>query len=78
MQRTVDVEVGVTAFVCKIACRAVLARVEVHEGGQVRIHRVSAAFGHLGVHDGLSIKMRRRVHPNKIEICGTLGACPDR
>lgn len=77
MQRTVDVEVGVAAFVSKIARRAVLTRVKAHEGGQIRIDRMSPAFGYLAVHGGLSIKTRRRVHPNKIEISGTFRACPD-
>lgn len=44
LRAAVDVEVSVTAFVSKIARRAVLTRVEVHEGGQIGIHRVSAPF----------------------------------
>jgi hypothetical protein len=51
--------------------------VEVHEGGQVRIRSVNPSFGYLGIHGGLSIKMRRRIHPHDIEAFGTFGACPN-
>jgi hypothetical protein len=47
-----------------------------HEGGQIRIHWVGPAVGHLGVHGGLCIKMRR-LHPTDIEVSGILRACPD-
>jgi hypothetical protein len=77
MQCAVDVEVNVTAFVSKIAGSAVLTRVEVHKGAQVRIHCVVPSFGCLRVHRELSIKMRRRIHPNDIEAFGTFGACPN-
>ena len=72
MQRAVDVEVDVTAFVPKIARSAVLTRVEVREGGLIRICYVGPAFGYLGVHGGLCMKMRRRIHPNDIEVSGIL------
>src|SRR6266576_1927036 len=72
VQRAVDVEVDIAAFVSKIARSAVLTRVEVHEGGQIRIHGVGPAVRYLGVHGGLCIEMRRRIHPNDIEVSGVL------
>ena len=77
MQRAIYVEVDFTAFVSKIARGAVLTRVKVRERGQVRIHSLGTAFVCLGVHGGLFIKMRRRIHPNEVEVFGTVGACPD-
>src|SRR6266576_1907677 len=77
VQRAVDVEVDIAAFVSKIARSAVLTRVEVHEGGQIRIHGVGPAVRYLGVHGGLCIEMRRRIHPNDIEVSGVLRARSD-
>ena len=72
VQRAVDVEVDIAAFVSKIAGSAVLTPVEVHEGGQIRIYEVGPAFRCLGVHGGLRIEIRRRIHPNDIEVSGVL------
>src|SRR5262249_34955218 len=42
-----------------------------------RIHSLGPAFVCPRVHGGLFIKMRWRIHPNEIEVFGTVGACPD-
>jgi hypothetical protein len=65
------------AFVSKITRGAVLTRVEVHEGGQIGVRCVGPAFGYVGVHGGLPIEMRRRIHPNDLEVLDILGVCSD-
>ena len=77
MQRAVNVKVDVTAFVSKIARSAVLTRVEMREGGQIRIRCAGPAFGYFRVHRGLCIKMRWRIYPNDIEVSDILRTCPD-
>ena len=65
MQRAIYVEVDFTAFISKIARGAVLTRVEMREGGQIRIRCAGPAFGYFRVHGGLCIKMRWRIYPTK-------------
>ena len=61
MQRALNAEVDTAAFVSKIARSTALTRVEVHEGGQIRIQGVGPAVPCLGVHGGLRIGMRRPI-----------------
>ena len=48
------------------------------ERRQIRVCFVSQAFAYALVHGWRPIEVRRRIHPDDIEVSGLLGACPDR
>src|SRR5439155_8200164 len=77
MQRPVDVEVNVTAFVPKVAGGAVLARMQVRQGRKIWVLCMDPACCRSRVHGGLSIEMGWWFHPGETKVSLLLGACPD-
>src|SRR5215510_1860278 len=77
MQRPVDVEVNVAAFVPEVAGGAVLARMQVRQSRKIRVLRMSPACCRPRVHGSPSIEMGRWFHPGEIKVSLLLGACPN-
>src|SRR5713226_2086288 len=74
MQRPVDVEVNVAAFVPEVAGGTVLAPVQVRQSRKLRVLCLGPAGCRSRVHGGPSIEMGWWFHPGKIKVARLLGA----
>src|SRR6266851_7805749 len=74
MQRPVDVEINVAAFVSEVAGGAVFAPMQVRQSRHLRVLGLSPAGCCPRVHGGLPIEMGRWFHPGEPKVSILLGA----